>query len=297
MGNILDGCAPKCTKWTSTVYEAPTYERESPSTNGLGRVHVIIFAADYVGTDREYQSCVKDAKAMADLARTHCGVTSIIEHYDCMCTAPNLEHAFAQVSKKMQNDDFLVFFFAGHGGELDGNITREDSYAFDDGEIPVYLSLLNSAGAVVPYSGARLAELIARSINPKARILMMFDCDTSLPIVELTNPKWDDLEAISLSSINDDNDPANGHKIFVKSILYAVQSLQKQGDKHYSVGAIFNKMVSDGDRVTPGEDLVRLEHSFAVTTGAIAWPLLPTTKYTPNMQANSKMKSRVARSD
>jgi len=245
---------------------------------------MIIFALDYAGTELELQSSIKDGRAMADLARTHCGVTSIIEHYERRCTPANLEHAFGQVSKKMQNDDYLIFYFAGHGAELHSGLADEDAQAFDDGDVPLAFHLFESNGRVTEYSCGRFAELVSNSVNPKARILMMFDCGHSQSMVDLTNPAWDDIEAMSLTGHEDkeESEDTGYGGAFTMGMLLAVQSLQKQGDMHYSVGGVFNKMLKDVDRVSHGgEAHFWLEHSLALSPNSMAWPLLPTTKYYP----------------
>jgi len=243
---------------------------------------MIIFALDYMGTTNELQSCIKDGRAMADLARTHCGVTSIIEHYEKRCTPANLEHAFGQISKKMQNDDYLVFFFSGHGAQLAFGMD-EDSAAFEDENNPLAFSLFGDDGKVVEYSCSRFAELVANSVNPRARVLMMLDSCHNVSMVDLTNPAWDDIEAVCLRGAEDKEEFEDPKKsgLFSMSAMLAIQSLQKQGEIHYSVGAVFNKMLKEGEKTYPGEPHFWLEHGSAATPSSMAWPLLPTTKYNP----------------
>lgn len=279
MGGVLDGCSHgKRCRWTTTVESGPTYEREAPSINGLGRVHMIIFALDYAGTETPLSSCVVDGRAMADLARTHCGVTSIIEHYERRCTPANLEHAFGQISCKMQNDDYLVFFFSGHGMELaDGN--GQDDQVFGD-EPHLAFSLFSQDGGLCQYSCGRFAELVSNSVNPRARVLMMFDCCQASSMADLSNSAWEDVEAISLSGSEDKEEAEEGCSgLFTMSTLFAVQRLQKQGEAHYSVGAVFNEMLEEGGKAYGGT--FRLEHSLAASPSSMAWPLLPTMKYNP----------------
>lgn len=269
--------------WTHTVPSEPTYEREAPSINGLGRVHVIIFAMDYEGTDAPLNSCIRDGKAMADLARTHCGVTSIIEHYERQCTPAALEHAFGQARKRMQNDDYLVFYFSGLGADSSSASGDEDMQVFSD-ETPLAFSLFDDAGNVAEYSCARFAELVSSSVNSRGRILMMLDCGLGSSMVDFLNPIWDDLEVIALSGAEDKDvfhEDSEELGLFTWSVLSAVSRLKKEGDSHYSVGAVFNKMLAGNARLMYGEQPFWLEHSIAVSTSSMAWPLLPTTKYRP----------------
>lgn len=294
MGAVLEGCYQHKNRYSGPVNAEPTYEREAPSVNALGRVHVIIFALDYAGTEYASTSNVRDARAMADLARTHCGVTSIIEHHERMCTPSTFRHCFGQVSSKMRNDDYLVFYFAGHGKELS---TDDEAEPREEGETPMALTLYNKDGTLVDYSCNEFAELVANSVNPKARVLMLFDCCQPTSMMDLTNPMWDELEAISLNGVEDksENDPKVGG-IFTQSVLYAVQKLQQENEPHYSVGATFNKMLKEGQRVCGRGQHFWLEHSSATTPSSMAWPLLPTTKYSPAVKRRpSKLEARRAR--
>jgi len=286
ISSVLDGCSHRKCRWTTTVDGEPTYEREAPSINGLGRAHMIIFALDGTGSDEELTSCVKDGKSMSELARTHCGVTSIIEQYERFCTPSHLEHACGQVSSKMRNDDYLVFYFSGNCSELTSGYNDEDEQAFGDGEIPMAISLYGEEGKLVQYSCCRFAELVASSVNPKARVLLLFDCHQNAPVVDLTNGIWDDIEAVTLSGAEDKEESEGG--LFTKSMLLALQLLQKQGDVHYSAGAVFNEILKEGKRVYGRDHHLALEHSVAVSPSGMAWPLLPTTKYDPNAKPRPK---------
>jgi len=272
-----------------------TYEREAPSINGLGRVHMIIFALDYAGTDYAMSNSIVDGKAMAALARKHAGVSSVIEHYERMCTPSTLQHAFNQVSSKMRNDDYLVFFFSGHGAEQQSIVDEDEQTFRDDGEPPLALTLFDKEGTLVEYSCSRFAELVSGSVNPKARVLMMFDTGYPASMVDLVNPMWDDLEAISLNGPEEkeESQDALHGGLFTASMLYAIQRLQQEKDPHYSVGAVFNKMLKEGQRVRGRKETFWLEHSLGVTPGGMAWPLLPTTKYEPPIKRRkSRLESR-----
>lgn len=287
MGAVLDGCGHRKSRWTTTVDAEPTYEREAPSINGLGRVHMIIFALDYVGTDAALSSCINDGRAMADLARTHCGITSIIEFYERRCTPANLEYAFGQISSKMQNDDYLVFFFAGHGTELTNGSVEQDDHLFGDDSTPLAFSLYSQDGKPCQYSCGAFAELVSNSVNPRARVLMMFDCSYASAMVDLSNSAWDELEAITLSGWDKEDEELEDSDcggLFTMSTLFAVQRLQKQGETHYSVGAIFNNMLKEGDRVHGTGRYFGLEHSLSASPSSMAWPLLPTTRYKPRVK-------------
>jgi len=282
MGAVLDGCSHRKCRWTSTVEDAPTYEREAPSINGLGRVHMIIFACDYAGTESPLSNSISDGRAMADLARTNCGVTSLIEHYERKCTPGNLEHAFGQISAKMQNDDYLVFFFSGHGVELasDGPGGHDDAPFGDDNHLA--FQLFNQDGKPCNYSCSYFAELVSNSVNPRARVLLMLDCDYASSMADLTNSAWDAIEAICLSGHEDKDEieESGNAGLFTMSLLYGLQRLQKEGDTHYSVGAVFNGMIKQGQRVDGGTHHFGLEHSQAASTSSMAWPLLlPTDKF------------------
>jgi len=298
---VLNGCNHRKSRWTTPVSGEATYEREAPSINGQGRAHVIIFGLNYTGTEVAMSSSITDGKIMADLARNHSGVSSIIEHYERQCTPSCLQHCFREVSSKMRNDDYLLFFFAGRGAELESSVASEDEQETtvfrDDGEPPLAFTLFNKDGTLAEFSCSRFTELVTGSVNPKARILMMFDCGYSAPMIDLGNPAWDDLEAISLNSTEEkeDSEDAVHGGLFTASVLYAVQKLQKEREVHYSVGALFNKMLHEGKRVRGDNQNFCLEHSLAATPGGMAWPLLPMTKYDPPVKRRrSQLEARQA---
>jgi len=286
LAGVFDGCNHRKSRWTTPVNAEATYEREAPSINGQGRAHVIIFGLNYAGTENAMSSSITDGKIMADLARNHSGVSSIIEHYERQCTPSCLQHCFREVSSKMRNDDYLLFFFAGHGAEqtsVDDEDPLESEVFRDDGEPALAFTLFNKDGTLAEYSCSRFTELVTGSVNPKARILMMFDCGYGAPMIDLSNPAWDELEAISLNGTEDKEDEQDGVKggLFTASVVYAIQKLQSEREVHYSVGALFNKMLKEGQRVRGNSQNFCLEHSIAVTPGGMAWPLLPMTKYDP----------------
>lgn len=219
---------------------------------------------------------------MADLARDYCGVTSIIECYENDCSPENLELAFAESCAQMQDDDYLVFFFSGHGTEFASDSDGEDDLRFGEQSCPS-LTLMTQEGALVDYSASRFAKTVSASANPRARILMVFDACHSGTIADLDNPAWANIEAISLCSSQDSEESEDTGKggLFTQSLFFALQRLQQQGETRYSVGSVFNKMLKEGERVYGCKQHFWLEVSQAATPDGMAWPLLPMGTYHP----------------
>jgi hypothetical protein len=234
---------------------------------------MIVFAMDYMGT-LGMSSNVKDAKAMVSLARTHCGVASILEYHEQMCTPARLEQAFNQISSKMRCDDYLVFCFYGQ-------VIESNEQTSIGGETPLAFSLYERDGSIVEYSAWRFAEVLSTAMNEKARLLMLFDCCSPSSVIDLSDSAWDDIQAMAISGYDDKEQPPaeDGFGIFTSNVLLAVQRLQQEGQQHYSVGAVFNEMLKENRKGFGRGEHFWLEHSAAVLPSSMAWPLLPTTKF------------------
>lgn len=266
------------------VPDEADYQREAPSVDGLGQVHMLVFGLDYAGTGIDLRG-TQDAENVAELAQL-CGVSNIRQYHERECTRQTLEAAIAAFGTEMSENDFFIFYFSGHGTQKqDARFPQADQYK--EGYV-----LWSENGETEDYDDG-FAEIVGQSMPKGSRVLVISDCCHSGNIADLENESWDSIEACAISGClhyeESEEVPYGG--LFTHSLFFAIERLQRKlKGEDYSVGKLFNSMLKEGKEVFDVRQTFVLECSSALgDPSKMAWPLMPEDKYTP-----PKWRSKIA---
>mmetsp|Transcript_19566 Transcript_19566/g.45489 ORF Transcript_19566/g.45489 Transcript_19566/m.45489 type:complete len:306 (-) Transcript_19566:29-946(-) len=256
-------------------------ERRSPTHAGKGAVRMLICAMDYKGAGVPQLTCSADARNMVALAKA-CGVSDLTVKMDEECTLAAIRQAIVSVASRVQPDDFFIFYFAGHGFQVEDQDGDED-----DGMDEAFV-FLNDKGKVTKSSllvDDEFAELLLRHVHPMARILVLADCCHSGTICDFDSRRdWDDREAVCISGCKDKEEAVDTEfgGVLTCSVLAAVAKLQQAGEPEYSVGRLFNlTLEADWEYLNKKGDKQHLAVSKAegCDYNTVAWPLIPLQPY------------------
>eukprot|EP00929_Paragymnodinium_shiwhaense_P029501 TRINITY_DN16888_c0_g1_i1.p1 TRINITY_DN16888_c0_g1~~TRINITY_DN16888_c0_g1_i1.p1 ORF type:complete len:358 (+),score=61.75 TRINITY_DN16888_c0_g1_i1:137-1210(+) len=288
MGNV--GCANKaCSARGEKHANKTTHEFVASGSNyntHKGAVHMLVCALDYKLTKNPLTSCM-DAKNVAQLAQA-CNVASlrILTDEQEPLRKEVAEQAIIETLQLCRPDDFFVFYYSGHGTQLkdtdgaNGDELDDEAYCFQDehGQI-TYSSCMTDD---------TFAEVLSKNVPKGVQMIVLSDCCHSDTIADLGKPFWGNKKVISISGCQDNQtsgDAGNGG-IFTHSLLLAIDKLgqaRQHGIMHdpdYSVGFIFNATIQEKEsRFKKASQKISIEHSKAVTTDGMCWPLVPLGPY------------------
>merc|ERR1719326_1920086 len=108
--------------------------------------------------------------------------------YDGQCTREGLSHALAQVGSRCRIDDFFLYYYAGHGCQI------QDLDGDEDDEKDECLVLASSSGQsyqTEPMLDDEFGELVCHSIPRGVRLLIITDCPHSASICDFNHNCWE----------------------------------------------------------------------------------------------------------
>lgn len=235
---------------------------------------MIVIALDYKGTGCPL-TCSVDSKNMQELAR-QCGIEDLTVLDDC--TKESACAAIREIGQRCRSEDFLVFYYAGHGMSLsdrggDEKDIHDEAFCFvdDNGKI----------GANTILADDEFADLVCSCTEESARILILTDCCHSGTIADLRRSCWGTRQVISITGCLDNQTAGDTGKggIFTHSMLLAVENLRSTCASGHSVGMLYNTCLDQNTRVFHSSQDITLQSSPAVSPDTMAWPIAPTRNY------------------
>jgi hypothetical protein len=203
-----------------------------------------------------------------------CEVQDVTCMYDKQCTKQNVLKVIAEVGARCEPDDYFVFYYAGHGTnveDLDGDEEdgQDEAFCFVDrnGRIS-QKSLLTDD---------EFAEAIIAAVDEDVRVLILTDCCHSGTIADLDKDDWGNIHAISITGCLDEETSGDIGRggIFTHSMLLAIDKLENAGEEDYSVGFLYNATVEQDDKVFRSAQNITIQSTNAVHPDEMAWPLIP----------------------
>ncbi len=127
---------------------------------------VMVGISDYGGEQSDLAYTAQDATKMADTLRRQ-GVLNpaSITLTDAEATVDAVRAAFAQVAAQAGPDDVFMFFYSGHGGQMDGTVSPTEP----DG---MYETLAMRGGMI---TDSEMAEMFA-TLNTRMSLLILDSC-------------------------------------------------------------------------------------------------------------------------
>lgn len=241
------------------------------------KVHMLLCALDYPGTSAEL-TCTQDADNMLELAQ-QCGVTNITYMKNSECHRSALEKAIREIGGACEKGDYFVFFYAGHGVQL------EDQDGDEDDGLDEALCLVTPSGQIERSAFLRdddFAQIVSSACKQGVQILIMCDCCHSGTIADFNRKCWNGHGALSMSGCRDSQESGDTGKggIWTHSCLIAVQEMQQKGRNHYSCAQLYNLHLEKDEEVFKSvQDLRMLWTPGLGGPENMAWPLVPKRPY------------------
>jgi len=265
----------KGARYTNEVVNSdPTFAGDPPNPNE--DIHVLICGLDYKNT-RAPLTCTMDAQNILNLCRA-CGVMDIVLMLDNQCTKENVKQQIEAIGNRCKENDYFVFFFAGHGMEVADQDGDED-----DGQDEAMV-LVDRYGQIPRHAWMtddEFSECLTQSIPQETQLLLLVDCCHSATIGDLSKDIWDDFSCVSICGCKDNQTSGDMGKggIFTHSLLMAIDNLQKKTEDDYSVGKAYNVCLQFDNTVFRSAQDITLQTTSSVTPGGMAWPLIPQYTY------------------
>lgn len=239
-------------------------------------VHVLICALDYKGTSNPL-TCTLDGNNMQQLCR-QCGIQDMQVMYDNQCTKEKVAAKIAEMGQRIQDDDYFVFYYSGHGTSM-----RDTSGDEEDGEDEA-LCFVGPSGELAGrffMTDDEFAELVVDNIPEEAKILILTDCCHSGTIGDLDKEVWEDRQVISITGCTDVQTSGDIGKggIFTHSMLLAVERLKAADEEEYAVGMLYNATVRQDDTVFHSKQDITINCSRGHSPKDMCWPLIPRGDY------------------
>jgi len=239
-------------------------------------VHLLITALDYKYTENAL-TCTRDGDNMQKLARA-CGLQTVQVMYNEECTKEKVAAMIQTVGSECQNDDFFIFYYSGHGTNLqdqsgDEADGQDEAFCFvtPDGQIS-YESCMRDDD---------FAACICDNVPESAQILILTDCCHSGTIADLDGEQWAGRRAISITGCLDSQTSGDIGRggIFTHSMLMAIENLKRSGEEEYSVGALFNATLVEDKRIFNSAQDITVQCTSSVKPDEMQWPMMPVAHY------------------
>jgi len=282
MGNTIPCCE------TKRFIGVPNEEIETADAGDLkGKVHIIIAGIDYT-CDRSWRGKVPPLdtrvafEMFVDLAKK-CDCATIKTLWNQECTKKDFLEAIEEVGEDVEEGDFFVVYYTGHGDLLaDDNGDEEDG--FDSA-----MCLLGPDGNVEPRSEVWLrdddfAEAIMEHVTSGAKIITVMDCCHAGTIMDFDSPRWVDegFNAISITGCADKETSAGTSKggQFSRALSRATQDLQKSNGVGYMASDLYNRTVQcyQEHKMSSHTQHITI-HGVGVYPHEMVWPLQPKATY------------------
>mmetsp|Transcript_88278 Transcript_88278/g.189524 ORF Transcript_88278/g.189524 Transcript_88278/m.189524 type:complete len:441 (+) Transcript_88278:83-1405(+) len=295
----------KDTKTTATPVETTTTTKLDPKVEPAkvdgkvpepaagdvkGTVRMLVCALDY-RSKKETLNATNDARNMTNLAKA-CGVTDITTLLDERCTKKAFIETLSKVASKCTEDDFFIFYFAGHGTkqtDVDGDEAdgKDEAFVCHNDEL-----LLDD----------EFSAVLLKNLHKDARLLVLTDCCCSGTIADLDRAEWANRHAIAISGCKDEQsaDETDKGGIFTHSMLLAADKLGDCGEQEQSVGMFYNATVKCCATVFDTQQDIVIHTAPGFKESELAWPFIPPKDYVAPMhevaQAGDPIKAVMQRS-
>lgn len=275
---------------TSKVYLHPPNKRLEHNQDTCepheGKTHILICGIDYA-CDRTWAGeHPLDTRVafdfMVHLAKA-CQVETLDLRWNEQCTRAGIRQAIEIVGNKCEEDDIFIFYYTGHGDRLADDDGDEES-GYDSA-----MCLLGPDGNTEPRDRVwmrddEFVDTLQDKVPPTVKILVIVDCCHSGTLLDVTKPTWNDngYIACSLSGCQDKQTSAGTGKggMFSRAITTAVQRQLTESEPHYSVGALYNKVLEEYNKhKSQGHTQTITIHGCGAYPKDFVWPLQPPAEY------------------
>lgn len=236
-------------------------------------VHVLICALDYKGTGHEL-TCTKDGGNFTNLCQV-CGVRDIERLYDNQATKENVREKVKDMSSRVKDDDYFIFYYSGHGTQ----VTDEDGDEKEGkDEALCFVGPNGELEGQYFMSDDEFSKLLTSSFSKEVRLIIICDCCHSGSMTDMANKRWKDRDACSMSGCQDDQTSGDMGKggIFTHSLLLALDDLvNNDTDEEITCALVYNTTLHEDDEVFNSAQDIAISTPKTTKPNAIPWPLIP----------------------
>lgn len=259
------------------VNEENKAEAQSPLVSGVGEIHILMTCLDYPGSNMEL-TATKDGDHFKELAE-YCGVTDITYLKNEECHKPNVKKHLKKFCKKCTEDDWFIYFYAGHGTQVP-DLDGDESDGFD--EALVLVSPQGRIGRPHCLIDDELADVLCKYLHPDAHMLIITDCCHSGSIADLDKEQWQDRKVVAIGACHDDQtagDKKHMGGILTSSMLCAVQAFQDEDNHEYTCANLYNRTVDKDDELFGSKQDIMISAAPGFHACEMSWPLVPQGGY------------------
>jgi len=185
----------------------------------------------------------------------------------------NVKAAVADVGKRCGEEDYFIFFYAGHGENVPDAPPEDEDDGLDE-------------AFVTPGPNQEIGEkhwlvdndfvaLIEKNFNPNTKILCICDCCHSGSIIDVNSHVWTQGHKIcAIAAAQDDEESADtgAGGILTISIQKSVRDLGLvKGNKEYSINSVFKKTTKYAKGISTDQKM-NIEYN-NMDPALTAWPL------------------------
>eukprot|EP00928_Gymnodinium_smaydae_P005522 TRINITY_DN11879_c0_g2_i6.p1 TRINITY_DN11879_c0_g2~~TRINITY_DN11879_c0_g2_i6.p1 ORF type:complete len:380 (+),score=56.76 TRINITY_DN11879_c0_g2_i6:58-1140(+) len=266
------------------------FTKKAPSNGGPGAVRMLIVQLDYVETHKwNPQWAALDTRWAGDeMVRLGgiCGCEDITILRNNQCTIAAVTEALEAIADRMEDDDYFVYFYTGHGAQIAHD---DDSEEEADGLDEAWC-LVDDEGRCTEDTWMRddlFAELVTTNFSEKARILVISDSCHSATICDFASrdelwehgcgPTKSSFQIVSLSGCADAQTSAGTGKggVFSNVLFEAITELSVIGHLDTSVAQVYNVMRGLAKDMFRSKQQVTLSMPSHLQPDDMAWPLVP----------------------
>lgn len=243
-----------------------------------GEVRVLIVALNYDYSDGNELTGISDGKRMVNLCRRAEveDVTFLKDDVpmdsDEFPNRKNVRNAIKEVASRCGDDDYFVFFYAGHGENVPDAPPMDEDDGMDEA-----LVTPGPDGDLDPqyfFVDDELAALLKAHVPPACRILVLFDCCHSATMVDIDSFVWGNHKILSISACQDNEESTDTGRggVLTIAIDRAMSDLARaRGEQEYSIDAIYKRIVRHAASMADDQEL-SISHA-NMDPGNTAWPL------------------------
>jgi len=187
----------------------------------------------------------------------------------------------AKLGANLDDDDYFIFYYTGHGDELK-DLDGDEKDGFDEA-----MCFLGPNGNAEPrdqvwMTDDELVDAITENVSQEAKILVIGDCCHSGTLLDATKKEWNGFKVISITGCEDTQTSAGTGKggQFSRALTAAIQSLMDKGDDGFKIAKLYNQTLKEYKKRKQASHTQNIQiRSHGITPDKMVWPLQPAEGY------------------
>lgn len=261
----------------------PDIEVDEDAAERVGECFLVIAGSNY-----DWPECTKTGWGPIDqlksakfieLVGQKSNVAGIAPLYQKEMTKDNVLGAIAENGNFCQDGDTFVFYYAGHGEQVEDEDGDEE-----DGKDQCLCTINPETLTPEPRDASNwlidddLVEAITSSVPPEANILVIADCCHSGGILDKGSEKWNGFKVVCISgSLSSEVSKGLGKGSFLsRSLAAAYQDLQAENREAYMVSEVYNLLLKNfKEKYFKQSQQTLVLTEIGIKATEMPWPFVP----------------------